>query len=145
MILRKFVMLLCVALFLSVSFGAFASEKAKKMQFIVTSPDAQTQMMAMVLSTQSMKKGADVSVLLCGPGGDLALKGSKGTVFMPIKKSPQMLLKGLIKKGVEVQVCPLYLPAKGLNIKALVDGVTKAKPPVVAAGMIKEYTEVVTF
>lgn len=65
---------------------------------------------------------------------------------MPIKKkSPQMLLKAMISQGVEVQVCPLYLPAKGLKMDALVEGVTQAKPPVVAGEMVKEYTEVVTF
>lgn len=145
MFLRKLVLLLCVVFFMSMSASAFADDDKKDMLFIVTSPDAQTQMMAMVLSTQSMKKGAKVSVLLCGPGGDLALKGNKGTMFKPINKSPEMLLKGLIKKGVSVQVCPLYLPAKGMKMDALVDGITKAKPPVVAGEMIDEDTEVVTF
>ena len=142
---QKRILLMFLVLFLSVSTSAFADDDFKKMQFIVTSPDAQTQMMAMVLSTQSMKKGAKVSVLLCGPGGDLALKGNKGTIFMPLKKSPQMLLKGLIKNGVQVQVCPLYLPAKGLKMDSLVKGISKAKPPVVAGEMVKEHTEVVTF
>ncbi|PLX69892.1 MAG: hypothetical protein C0603_02865 [Denitrovibrio sp.] len=142
---HKKILLMVLVLVLLVTTSAFADEKARKMQFIVTSPDAQTQMMAMVLSTQSMMKGGNVSVLLCGPGGDIALKGSEETVFMPIKKSPQMLLKGLIKKGIQVQVCPLYLPAKGLGMDALVDGVTKAKPPVIAAGMVQEYTEIITF
>lgn len=145
MFLRKSFLILFVVFFMSISFSVFASEKTKKMLFVVTSADAQTQMMAMVLSTQSFKKGAKVNVLLCGPGGDIALKGSKGTMFKPLNKSPEMLLKGLIKKGVKVQVCPLYLPSKGLKMNALVDGITKAKPPVVAAEMIKINTEVVTF
>lgn len=143
--LKKLVVTLIVVVCMSLSVSAFAAEKGKDMLFIVTSPDAQTQMMAMVLSTQSFKKGANVNILLCGPAADIALKGSDETKFKPIDKSPQMLLKGLIKKGVTVQVCPLYLPSKDLKMDALVPGVTKAKPPVVAGKMVQAGTEVVTF
>ncbi len=55
--MSKRILLLVLVVLLSVSTSAFADERVKKMQFIVTSPDAQTQMMAMVLSMQSMKKG----------------------------------------------------------------------------------------
>lgn len=143
--LKKLVVTLIVVVCMSLSVGAFAAEKGKDMLFIVTSPDAQTQMMAMVLSTQSFKKGANVNVLLCGPAADIAVKGSAETKFKPIDKSPQMLLKGLIKQGVSVEVCPLYLPSKDLKMNALVPGVTKAKPPVVAGKMVQSGTEVVTF
>ena len=143
--LRKIVVTLVVVVFMSVSVSAFAAEKGQDMLFIVTSPDAQTQMMSMVLLTQSFKKGANVNVLLCGPGADITVKGSKETKFKPIDKSPQMLLKGLVKNGVSVQVCPLYLPNKGLTIDALIPGVTLAKPPVVAGQMIQPGTKVVTF
>ena len=42
-------------------------------------------------------------------------------------KSPQMLLKNLIKKGVTVEVCPLFLPNKGAAPDKLIEGVTVAK------------------
>jgi len=139
---KKLLFVMSLSVVLMMSANAFA---AKKMQFIVTSPNAQTQMMAMVLSMQSMNKGAQVEIVLCGPGGDLAVKGSKQTVFLPPKKSPQMLLQAMIKKGVKVEVCPLYLPAKGKDKNILIKGVTIAKPPVVAGEMIKETTEVIPF
>lgn len=139
---RKVMLFMVVTALLAISVNAFA---AKKMQFIVTSPDAQTQMMAMVLSMMSKKKGAEVDIVLCGPGGELAVKGSKETIFMPPKKSPQMILKALIKQGVKVEVCPLFLPAKGMKKDILIKGVNVAKPPVVAGEMVKETTEVVTF
>ncbi len=142
MILRKSFFVFFMSLLIAAAGNAFA---AKKMKFIVTSPDAQTQMMAMVLSMQSLNQGAEVEIVLCGPAGDLAIKGSEETVFLPPKKSPQMLLKGLIKKGVKVEICPLYLPSKGLTKDALIQGVLQAKPPIVAGEMVKETTEVVTF
>jgi hypothetical protein len=42
------------------------------------------------------------------------------------------LLKGLIKAGANVQVCPLYLPNAGKDKSVLVKGITVAKPPMVA-------------
>jgi len=140
--LKKLIFMTALSVVLMFSTNAFA---AKKMKFIVKSADAQTQMMAMVLSIKSMKKGAAVEMVLCGPGGDLAVKGSKETVFLPVKKSPQMLLKAMIKKGVKVEICPLYLPAKGMKKDSLIKGVTIAKPDMVAEEMVKETTDVVAF
>ena len=53
---------------------AAQAQEADKMVTIVTTDEPQTQLMSMVLTMQSMKKGASAYVLLCGPGGDLALK-----------------------------------------------------------------------
>ena len=144
MILKPVVPLVFIA-FMSLSVRVFAAEKGQDMLFIVTSPDPQTQMMSMVLSTQSFKKGASVSILLCGPGADITVKGSKETTFKPIDKSPQILLKDLVDNGVSVQVCPLYLPSKGMTIDALIPGVTQAKPPAVADQMVQPGTKIVTF
>ena len=108
----------------------------KGLNVIVTSADAQTQMMAMVLSTMAVKKHkAQVNITLCGPAGDLSDKNVKST---PVKKpdgktsTPKMLMKGLIKAGANVQICPLYLPNAGKDKSVLIKGVTVAKPPVVA-------------
>ena len=143
--LKKPVISLVFVMFISLSVRVFAAEKGQDMLFIVTSPDAQTQMMSMVLSTQSFKKGANVSILLCGPGADITVKGSKETKFKPIDKSPQMLLKGLVENGVSVQICPLYLPSKDLTIDALIPGVTQANPSAIADQMIQPGTKISTF
>lgn len=143
--LKKLAITLVVVVLMSISVSAFSAEKRQDMLFVVTSPDAQTQMMSMVLLTQSFQKGANVNVLLCGPGADITVNGSSETLFKPIDKSPQMLLKGLIENGVSVQVCPLYLPAKGLTIDALIPGVTQAKPPAVADQMVHPGTKIVNF
>jgi len=108
----------------------------KGLNVVVTSADAQTQMMAMVLATMSVKKHkAQVNITLCGPAGDLAVKGMKSTpVKMPDGKAPtpKKLMMGLIKAGANVQVCPLYLPNAGKDKSVLVKGITVAKPPLVA-------------
>lgn len=44
---------------------------------VVISPDARTRMMAMVLSTKTVEQNKCVRILLCDPGGELALKDSK--------------------------------------------------------------------
>jgi len=112
---------------------------------IVTSDDSMAQMMAMVLSTQTLNQGRSVRVLLCGEAGGLALKGSSEKMFKPLNKSPQMLLKGLIAKGVKVEVCPLYLPNKGKQPSDLIAGVAVAKPPVIAAAMAEEGIKLLTY
>jgi len=120
---------ICVPAFLSAG-------QLKGLNVVITSPDVQTQMMAMVLSTMAVKKHkAQVNITLCGPAGDLADKNVKST---PVKKpdgkapTPKKLMIGLIQAGANVQVCPLYLPNAGKDKSVLVKGITIAKPPVVA-------------
>jgi len=121
------------------------AEDKKDLLTIVTAPDAQTQLMAMVLATQAQKQGASVHVLLCGPGGELALKNGKETKLKPNDASPQMLLGGLMKNGATVVVCPLFLPNASKSEADLKDGVTVAKPPVVAEKMMKENTKILSY
>jgi predicted peroxiredoxin len=124
---------------------AAVTPACKGMFVIVTSDDSMTQMMAMVLSTQTLNQGSSVRLLLCGKAGELALKGSKEKIFKPINKSPQMLLKGLIARGVTVEICPLYLPDAGKQPSDLIAGVTVAKPPVVAAAMAEDGIKLLTY
>jgi predicted peroxiredoxin len=112
---------------------------------VVTSDDPMTQMMAMVLSAQTLNQGRSVRVLICGKAGELVLKGSKEKLFKPVNKSPQMMLKELMAKGVKVEVCPLYLPNTGKQPSALIDGVTVAQPPAVAAAMAEDGIKLFTF
>lgn len=122
-----------------------AQPTSKGLFVIVTSGDSMAQMMAMVLSTQTLNQGRSVRVLICGKAGELVLKGSKEKIFKPVNKSPQMLLKGLIAKGVTVEVCPLYLPNTGKQLSDLIAGVTVAKPPVVAAAMAEDGIKLLTY
>ncbi len=123
----------------------YGSDHSKNLLVIVTTDDPVTQLMAMVLSTQTMKKGATVNVLLCGEAGSLAVKNSPETLLKPNNKSPQMLLKNLIQNGVAVEICPPYLPNKDKTPVDLIDGVSVAKPPQVADQLLHEDTRILSY
>lgn len=116
-----------------------SADELKGLNVLITSADTQTQMMGMVLSSSvlSDQKKA-VNITLCGPAGALALKDSPAA---EVKKpdgtiaKPKMALQGLIKAGAVVQLCPLYLPNVGKDASALVEGISVAKPPMVAKGL----------
>lgn len=130
-------LLTIVALTATLTTGALASEK-KGLNVVLTAADAQTQLMAMVLSTMTLKQKKAVNVTLCSKAGELAVKGAPSPKLKPKDVSPKMLLQGLIKKGANVQVCPLFLPNAGLDKSVLIEGVTVAKPPKVAAQLLNE-------
>ena len=129
----------------AVSGTAVASDDKSVLFVVVTSPDPQTQGMAMVLSMQAMKQGAKVQMLLCGSGGDVALKGAKQTVLKPRDVTPQGMLTKLVGMGMKSDVCALYLPNNGKAAADLIEGVGVAKPPVIAAALLKEKTKLFTF
>lgn len=116
-----------------------SADELKGINVLITSADAQTQMMGMVLSSSILNdQKKAVNITLCGPAGALALKDSPAA---DVKKpdgsivKPKMALQGLMKAGAVVQVCPLYLPNVGKDTNALVEGITVAKPPMVAKGL----------
>ncbi|APW66533.1 MULTISPECIES: hypothetical protein [Arcobacteraceae] len=113
-----------------------SANPAKGLNVVVTSSDAQTQMMAMVLSMMTLKQKKEVNMTLCSNAGDLAVKGMKSTVLKPQDKSPKMMLQAIMKKGAKVKVCPLYLPNAGKDASVLLDGITVAKPMDVANGLL---------
>lgn len=120
----------------------------KHVFMIVTSGDAQTQLMSMVLTMQSVQKGARANILLCGPAGDLALKeapASATTAQQPKGLSPQGLMQKIMDAGAQVEVCAIYLPNKGVEQSALLAGIGSAKPPVVAETLLAPNTRVLTF
>tara|TARA_Y100000815_G_scaffold264882_2_gene281093 strand:- start:1772 stop:2245 length:474 start_codon:yes stop_codon:yes gene_type:complete len=124
------------------------AEEADKLVTVVTSPDAQTQLMSMVLTMQAVQMGRDVQILLCGPGGDIALKAApeSATAGQPPKgMSPQGLLQAAIKNGAKANVCAIYLPGKGATPDVLIDGVGVAAPPAMAGAMLGEDTVVWSF
>jgi predicted peroxiredoxin len=116
-----------------------------KLFVALTTSDTQTQLMALVLTTQVTRQKGTAQILLCSSAGDLALKGSKEAVLKPLNKSPQMLLKSLIASGVTVQVCPLYMPNKGLTADDLIEGVTEAKPALIAEKLQERGVKLFTF
>lgn len=105
--------------------------------FNVTSADNQAQGMAMVLATQMAEQKAAVRILLCGPAGQLALKSYEPAALKPRNVTPKQMMTGLIKAGATVEVCALFLPNADKGPADLIDGVTVAKPPEVAAYMVK--------
>lgn len=125
-----------------------AADEERKLVTILTAPDAQTQLMAMVLSMQSLKQGASVDMLLCGPAGDIALKDAPESATAPQKPkgmSPQKLMGAIMKEGGTVEVCAIYLPNKGVGTDALLDGIGLAKPPAMAAKLLADDTRIMSF
>ncbi len=119
-----------------------------KLVTVVTSPEPQTQLMAMVLSFQAQRQGAEVHLLLCGPGGDIALGEPPATATAaqePMGMSPQKLMSRLMDGGATVEVCALYLPNAGLDEAALLDGITAADPGPMAAELLAPDTRVLSF
>ena len=131
---------------LLISFSTIQTDSSDNELFVVvTSGDAETQMMAMVLATQSLNQDVNVRILLCSDGGDLALKVSEFPSFEPAGRSPKQLLTGLIDRGVQVEVCGIYLPNRDVDESELIDGVGPAAPPDVARYMKQENVRYFTF
>jgi len=124
------------------------AEDAGKLVTIVTTDAPQTQLMSMVLTMQAIQKGTETRILLCGPGGDIALKDApdSATAGQPPKgMSPQGLLMAAMKAGAKAEVCAIYLPGKGATPEALIDGVTVAQPPEMAGTMLQDDAQVWSF
>lgn len=138
-----------VALTLPLAAPIAAEEAPETLVTILTAPEPQTQLMAMVLATQAAQQGVAPHVLLCGPAGEIALKEAPASATAPqppMAISPQMLLGKLVAMpGAKVEVCALYLPAKGAGAEVLMDGVTVAKPPAMAAAMIAPNARVASY
>ncbi len=116
---------------------------------ILTAAEPQTQLMAMVLAVQAAQQGATPHVLLCGPAGDIALKDAPegATAPQPPKgMSPQGLLKTIVAlPGAKVEVCAIYLPGRGADASVLIEGVTVAQPPAMAAAMIAPNARIASY
>lgn len=115
---------------------------------VVSAAEAQTQLMAMVLTTQAVEQGESVHMLLCGPGGDIALRDAPESATAPQPPrdvSPQGMLSMLMERGVRVEVCAIYLPGLGADASALIDGVGVAQPPAMAGTMLGDGTRIWSF
>lgn len=118
---------------------AFADDDTRLVT-ILTAPDAQTQMMAMVLTLKSADQGVTPHVMLCGPAADLALKEAPESATAPQKPlgvGPQALMQKIVGlPGAKVDVCAIYLPNKGAGSEVLLDGVGVAVPDAMAKAML---------
>lgn len=128
---------------------ASAQDAPETLITILTAPEPQTQLMAMVLAMQAAQQGVTPHILLCGPAGDIALKDAPASATAP-QPPRDMSPKGLLSKIAEmpnakVEVCAIYLPAKGMQADALMDGVTVAQPPAMAAAMIKPNARIASY
>ena len=126
-----------------------AADEAQKLITILTAPEPQAQLMAMVLTMNAVGAGAEARILLCGPAADIALKAApeSATAGQPPKgASPQGLMKMLMEKNaVQVEVCAIYLPGMGADASVLIDGVTAAAPDAMGAAIVAEDTQVMSF
>lgn len=125
------------------------AEEQRKLVTILTAPEPQTQLMAMVLTMNAVQQGASAKVLLCGPAGDIALKvapASATTGQPPRDASPQGLMRMMMDQhNVKVEVCAIYLPGMGADALVLLEGVTAAAPDAMARDIIADDTVVMSF
>ncbi len=132
---------------LALGTAATAQEKPDLVTIVATG-EPQTQLMSMVLTMQALQQGSDAHVLLCGPAGDLALRDAPAAATAPQKPkgmSPQGLMLKIMEAGATVEVCAIYLPNKGVGPEALLDGVTPAKPPAMAARLLADNARIMSF
>jgi hypothetical protein len=131
-----------------VSLLAAEQRPATNIVTILTTADAQTQFMAMILTFKSLRKGARARMLLCGPAGDLALREPPAWATAPQKPfdlSPRDLLQKIMEANVPVQVCAIYLPNRSLSADALLPGVTAAQPDDMTDHLIATDTRILSF
>ena len=141
-------LLLSAVLVVSSAVSALA-EGPSKVVTVVTSPDAQTQLMSMVLTLQAAQQGAEAHILLCGPAGDLALRDapeSATTGQPPRDMSPQGLMQMIqANTGATVEVCAIYLPGRGEDVSVLLEGIGVADPSQMAGRLMDPDARVLSF
>lgn len=126
------------SLFTAPALAEDADNLADGLNVIVTSGEPQTQMMSMVLSMMTLKKGKQVNMVLCDQAGSLAVKGTESPVVKAMEASPKDILQKLIAEGMDVKLCPLYLPSIDKDESVLIDGVEVADPPQVAEKLLNK-------
>jgi len=141
--MKKMLIQAMVAVLLVSPISVFGMDK--DLLIIVTTGDRVTQLMSLVLGIETGKKGADVSILLCGQAGSLAIEGAEEIKLKPKGVSPQMLLQKLIAGGTTVELCPPYLPNSSYSKADLRKGVAIAKPPEIATRLLDENTKILSY
>jgi hypothetical protein len=144
--MKKF--LSACALSMTVALPAMA-DAPRHLVTVLTAPEPQTQLMAMVLTMNAVQQGATAQILLCGPAGDIALNEAPASATAgqpPRDASPQGLMRMMMDKhNVKVEVCAIYLPGKGADAAILLDGVTPAAPDAAATAILADDSVVLSF
>ncbi|MBP6765116.1 MAG: hypothetical protein KA141_08975 [Rubrivivax sp.] len=122
-----------------------AAAHAQELFVSIHSAGAMAQGAGLVIASQALEQKAAVRVLLCDAAGDVAVVGKDMPALKPRNVTPQQMLQGLIKAGVKVEVCALYLPNSGRQASDLLPGVTAAKPAEVAAYLLKPGVQTLAF
>ncbi|SCM66607.1 hypothetical protein [Donghicola eburneus] len=140
---------LATAAALSVALPALAQDKPETLVTILTAAEPQTQLMAMVLAANAAQQGVAQHILLCGPAADIALKDAPETATAP-QPPRDMSPQGLMRKIMEgpqntVEVCAIYLPGKGADQTALIDGVGVADPQAMAGAMLSPTAQITSY
>jgi predicted peroxiredoxin len=136
--------LLMVLVLLICATAASAADK-QPLLLILTSGDTQTQGMALVLSNEAQRQGAEVRVLLCSEAGKLALNKHEAPTLKPRDVSPKQMLETLMQGGAKVEVCALFLPNLGMVQEDLLQGVGAAKPPVITELLLDKKVRLLSF
>ncbi len=128
---------------------AAMAQEPTKVVTVVTSPEPQTQLMAMVLTLQAAQQGVEAHILLCGPAGDIALRDAPESATAgqpPRDMSPQGLMQMIQENtGATVEVCAIYLPGLGADASVLLDGIGVADPAEMAAQLMASDARVLSF
>ncbi len=126
-------------------FAAAVSAQAGELFVSINSGSVMTQGAGLAIATNAVEQKANVRILLCDAGGDIAVAGKEMPTLKPRNVTPQQILQGLLKNGAKVEVCALYLPNSGRKATDLITGVTPANPADVAAYLLKPEVQTLAF
>jgi len=126
-------------------FAAAVSAQAGELFVSINSGSVMTQGAGLAIATNAVEQKANVRILLCDAGGDIAVAGKEMPTLKPRNVTPQQILQGLLKNGAKVEVCALYLPNSGRKATDLITGVTAANPADVAAYLLKPEVQTLAF
>ena len=130
--------LAAIAVLLAFSNPVAADEHTPPRLFVqVTGEAMQDQVMPLVLANQALDQGAEVRVLLCGAGAELALSDHEAPTFAPRDISAKDLLGRLVQHDATVEVCAIFLPNTDHSAEQLSDGIGIANPGDVAAWILQ--------
>lgn len=107
---------------------AEAGQEYKSLFIALTSPEANSQVLALTMAKHADGAGKVVRVLLCGGAVELALREELRPADMDGSEQ-QRLFEELLEKRIAVDVCPEYLSSHGLETNTLIDGVTPTDWP----------------
>ncbi len=121
------------------------AENSERLLTILSTADEETQMMALVLSSQALQQGAEVTVLLCGQAGYLATEVGESRKFAPPDRSPRDLVRALLRQGATVELCAIFLPNRELTEEDLLEGVRVARPAAITRLILDDKTRLLSF